>query len=136
VERRSRRDIRGAFQPVGAFRRFSPTLAISMLVLASSPAFANYSCQGKIHQLSVDPGGNVVVGAVGSGLSWVYLCNVSTTANSITPESCRGVLTTLLTASASGSDVVFWFNDSLTCTTHPSWAQLTGWYFGPTIENG
>lgn len=111
-------------------------IATSILLLACSPAFANYTCQGKINQLSVDPSGNVVIGSTGAGLSWAYLCNVSAAGNNVTPESCRGVLSTLLTAYASASNVVFWFNDSLTCTTHPPWSYLTGWYFGPAIDEG
>jgi hypothetical protein len=28
------------------------------------------------------------------------------------------------------------FNDSLTWTTHPNWAWVNGWYFGPVLRAG
>lgn len=41
----------------------------------------------------------------------------------------------LLTAQTSGKQIELWFNDSLTCTTHPAWAWLSGWYWGPRLHD-
>ena len=111
-------------------RRFIGLMHFS---ITCAPAFANYLCQGVPTQVTVSPSGTVAVGSA-AGLSWVYLCSVNSTANGVDPAACKAILATLLTAQANSSTVTFWFSDSLTCTTHPDWSWLTGWYFGPSMQ--
>jgi hypothetical protein len=70
----------------------------------------------------------------------VYLCEIEgTTASangSVTPEECKSMLAVLLVAQVSRQSVEVDFSDSLTCTSHPSWAWLAGWYFGPVLRAG
>lgn len=108
-------------------------LASVVLMLLAVPAFANYSCRGTVNGVTVAPDGTVVLGSSSMGLVWVYLCNINTNANGVSPESCKGMLGVLLSAQTTGRQVEMWFNDNLTCTTHPRWAFLTGWYFDPTM---
>jgi hypothetical protein len=72
-----------------------------------------------------------------AGLDAAYLCQLENTTNSangpVTPAQCKTLLSVLLVAQATRQQIQLAFSDELTCTTHPSWAWLTGWYFGPTL---
>ena len=106
------------------------------LFLLSPPLFAQttYTCVGPVTDLVVSPNG-VVTASIGS-LAWVYLCAIGTTSNynGVTSDACKAIYAHLLSAKTTGAQETFWFNDSLTCTTHPAWANLTGWYFGPDFQ--
>jgi len=102
------------------------------LVLFQVAPKATYACTGTVATLALNPLGLVVTN-VGS-LSYVYLCNVTTTYNGVTAEACKAIYAHLLAAKLSAQTVAFFFDDSLTCTTHPVWANLTGWYYGPELE--
>lgn len=110
-------------------QKFAPY--VSLMLLASSPAFATYACQGPVQELSINTSGNIIVSA--GGITLGYLCSVTTTTDSVDPETCKAVYATLLAAEASGQSVELWFNDSLTCTTHTEYTFLTGWYSGPAL---
>lgn len=102
----------------------------------AAPAWANYSCTGTIDAVTVAPGtGTVIVSSASAGLTWVYLCLLEGSASSangtVTPEQCKAIYSLLLAAQAAERSVTISFNDTLTCTTHPAWAWLTGWYWGP-----
>lgn len=116
------------------------TVGALLWIAASAPALANYSCVGTVDGVSVAPGTGVVIFSSSVGLASVYLCQientVTTPAGSVTPEECKTFLGVLLVAQATRQSVELDFNDSLTCTTHPSWAWLTGWYFGPALHAG
>jgi hypothetical protein len=102
-----------------------------------TPAWATYSCIGTIQRVGLSPGTAIVVLSTTSGLSDIYLCSIETATSSangtVTPEQCKTFLAMLLSAQASGAAVNLMFNDGLTCSTHPSWSWLTGWYYGPVI---
>lgn len=112
--------------------RIRPSLYLVLLMLASSPAFATYSCVGPVKGLSINQTGAVLAESV-AGVSWGYLCSVTTTQNGYDPETCKVVYAGLLAAELSGQNVELWFNDSLTCTTHTQYSWLAGWYSGPAI---
>jgi hypothetical protein len=111
--------------------------ALAAVFAVSTPAWANYSCQGTVDSLTVSPGTGVLILSTSSGLGAVYLCQLEGTYNSangtVTPEQCKAFLAVLLSAQASRQQVQFSFNDALTCTTHPTWTWLTGWYYGPAV---
>jgi hypothetical protein len=109
-------------------------LYLMAALLASESAFANYSCTGSVDQVNVSPTGVVVLVSATMGLTSVYLCQIGTTTNGVDSDPCKSILAVLLTAHTTGAQIDLSFSDSLTCSTHPAWAWLTGWYFGPNIH--
>ena len=114
-------------------------LAAALSVIGNTAAWASYSCTGTVNDVNVTPGSGVVIFSSSAGLSSVYLCllegSTSSANETVTPEQCKAMLTVLMAAQISGQSVVLSFNDSLNCTTHPSWAWLTGWYWGPALHS-
>jgi len=102
-----------------------PSLFLALLLVGSTPAFATYSCVGPVTGLSINQAGNVLAESV-AGVSWGYLCSLTTEQNNYDPETCKVVYTALLAAQLSGQNVELWFNDSLTCSTHTEYSWLTG----------
>jgi hypothetical protein len=107
-------------------------------IVVSMPAWGNYSCVGTIGSLGVSPGtGWVIFSSSSSGFASAYLCLLeeTTTSNNgnVTPGQCKAMLAIRQMAVARQRKIELDFSDSLTCTTHPSCAQLTGWYYGPVI---
>lgn len=105
-----------------------------VLALICGAANANYTCTGPVMGVEMGLDGEVNAETIAGTLTWTSLCSVETTENSIAPDACKAIYTTLLAAQLSGQPVTLWFNDNLTCTTHPSWTLLTGWYFGPAVN--
>jgi len=102
----------------------------------SPNVYATYSCSGVVKGVTIAPTGQVFAESIGS-ISWPRMCSVSETFNGVSPEACRAVFSTLLTAQATGKEVSLSFDDDAgggTCTSHPAWGALTGWYFGPTLK--
>jgi len=122
-----------------SFRRRAHRICAAVLALSlCAPVLANYSCTGTVDGVTVAPGTGVVIFSSSAGLSSVYLCQLeasTTSANgTVTPEQCKAMLSVLLGAQLSRQAVQLSFSDSLTCTTHPAWAWLTGWYYGPALS--
>ena len=109
------------------------TLAVLTILLLPSLAQATYQCTGTVTDLAISPGTGTVAATVGT-LSWVYLCQIGATYNGVSSDVCKAIYSHLLSAKSTGKQEMFWFNDTLTCTTHPAWANLTGWYFGPDFQ--
>jgi hypothetical protein len=109
-------------------------LQLIAALLASEFAFATYSCTGSVDQVSVSPTGVVTLTSSTIGLTDVYLCQIGTTTNGVDTEPCKSIFALLLSAHATGAQIDLSFSDSLTCSTHPAWAWLTGWYFGPNLH--
>lgn len=99
------------------------------LMLVPAIASADYSCEGTVGNLALNPSGVLTV-TVGS-IENVYLCQIGTTRNAVPSDVCKAIFAHLLSAKNTGALVRFQFSDSLTCTTHPAWSDLTGWYYGP-----
>ena len=96
-------------------------ISILFLSLFSFFASADYFCTGEVQTVGVKRGGVVVVKGPG-GLPSVYLCNLSSTVNNVTPEACRAVYSTLLAAEAQGAKVSITFNPNISsCNSLPSW---------------
>jgi hypothetical protein len=109
-------------------------IVLTLASLASPAAFANYSCTGSVDQVSVSPTGVVTLTSSAIGLTDVYLCQIGTTTNGVDTDPCKSIFALLLSAHATGAQIDLSFSDSLTCSTHPAWAWLTGWYFGPNLH--
>jgi hypothetical protein len=100
--------------------------------LAAPCAWANYACQGTVDWVALN-GNILVVNSTQAGINAGYVCAISGTANGVDADTCKAILAMLLTAHATGQTVQWAFNDALTCTTHPQWTWLTGWYTGPYV---
>jgi ribose/xylose/arabinose/galactoside ABC-type transport system permease subunit len=109
-------------------------LRLTVALFVSQSALANYTCTGSVDQVNVSPNGVVVLVSASMGLTSVYLCQIGTTTNGVDTDPCKSILAVLLTAHAIGGQIDLSFSDSLTCTTHPAWAWLTGWYYGPNLH--
>ena len=105
---------------------------ILLSLLCMSTAQANYWCTGKVTGISVSKTGSVFV-STDQGFSSVAVCTIGTTGNGVSPELCRNIYATLLTAYLTDKSVTFAFDDALTCSNHPAWGWLTGWYHGPEL---
>jgi hypothetical protein len=102
------------------------------LIACTASASANYFCEGKVHHVAVGPGGQVTLYA-DPGFHWDYLCSVSAATNGVSVDACKAIFSALLTAQATDKTVQWAFSDALSCTTHPDWQYLTGWYWGPVV---
>jgi len=108
-------------------------VGLSCALALPSAAFANYACAGLIDQVSLNQSGVVTVTSMDSGLGTFYVCQIGATTSGIGPEQCKAMYAMLLVARSSQQRIAWTFSDSLTCTTHPTWAWLSGWYYGPTV---
>jgi hypothetical protein len=116
--------------------------AVAALVTTSVSSAAVYSCVGTVDFVSVAPTGVVTVSSQSSGLATFYPCQLGATVNSVTAETCKGILSVLMLAKATGAQVAWTFNDSLGCNRAPyyggNWYWLSdpsgGWYYGPQIQ--
>ena len=104
-----------------------------LLIFAIQPRFAQaYTCSGPVTGLTTSPVGLVVAESMG-GVSWAYVCQLGTNYNGVTPEACKAIHATLLTAQLTGKQVTLWFTDGGNCASHQAWTPLQGWYFGPQL---
>lgn len=110
-------------------------LAVAML-LTLAPSVANadvYACTGPVSSIALNQDGMLTV-TVGT-LANVFICRIDDPVYGITTETCRAIYSLLLAAKLLNKPATFSFNDSLnSCTNHPAWAQLTGWYYGPEVQ--
>jgi hypothetical protein len=105
--------------------------------LFSASAFSNYVCSGAVNGVGIDPkSGAILVQSIGV-LEWPKLCSVRAEINGTSVEACKVIYSTLLTAQTTQKSVTLWFNDGKDCSkvSHVPWETLTGWYFGPVINN-
>ncbi len=113
----------------GLLARMTGWLALACLPLQANAA---YFCAGPIELVAVERSGRIGFRAPSwaqNSISILWVCSVSTVdASGIPPDSCKAILSTLLSAKVTGATVVWAFNDSLSCTTHPTDTTLTGWY--------
>jgi len=115
-------------------KRFS-SLLVAISIVVSAQASATYTCIGPVKGLTISPKSGQVLAENISGIEWPVLCNINVVENGVTPESCKNIYSMLLTAQVSKKNVTLWFNDEETCLSHPAWSALTGWYFGPKLND-
>lgn len=115
-------------------KKYIAVVMVLAVGLFAAPAYgATYFCTGPVTAVALSPNGVVTVSGFG-GISWSYLCSVTagqTFSNGYTSDACKAAYTTLITARLSGVPLTIGFNDNFSCTTQPSWANLTGLYWGP-----
>ena len=107
------------------------SLLLVMLVANVPATVANYSCFGAVSGVSISNGGVVTVSGFG-GIQYGYICQIGASApNGISSDTCKAIYARLLVAEVTGQQLRVYFNDTLSCTTQPTWGWLTGLYFGP-----
>ena len=95
---------------------------LSIAVIAP-PAYAGmYSCTGTVTMLFINGSGGVVVQGPG-GLPPIGLCSVTSATTNFAVDGCKTAYATLLAAKLSGQTAQVNFNDSLTCSTQPTWGS-------------
>jgi len=107
--------------------------AVLVAVATCGPAAANFTCEGKITYLGMNPEGFVSVAVGGFGV-W-YMCSQSApfvnAGYTFTPEGCRAWYATFLTSQKADQSIVFFFQSSATsgngaeCTALGNWAYPT-----------
>jgi hypothetical protein len=116
-------------------RQQSVVMKFLFMILVSQPVLLqaqSYTCSGPVSGVTLSPTGLVAAETV-AGINWPYICQMGANYNGVTPEGCKAIYATLMTAQLTQKDVMFWFSDNATCNTHPQWGPLTGWYFGPKL---
>ena len=103
---------------------------LAVMLVANLPAMAYYTCTGPVTGVSLQNTGIVWVSGF-NGIVDGGVCQIGATANGISSDTCKAIYARLLLAEVTGRPLTMYFNDSLTCTTQPSWAYMTGLYFGP-----
>jgi hypothetical protein len=107
----------------------------TLFAFSASVARANYFCTGVVAAVDVSPSGLLVVDSPDAGLRSFYICQIGATNNGVGPDACKAILAVVLASRTTGLPVDWGFSDSLTCSTHPSWTYLTGWYYGPNLHS-
>lgn len=104
-------------------------------LLCVNNAWAIYTCTGPVSGVMIAPNGNVSAEHF-SGFSWVYICSVSTPTNGVSIDACKSIYSMMLVAQTTGKSVSTDFNDEPnTCASHTPWNFLSGWYFGPILND-
>ena len=118
-------------------------MALMTAALLGVPVVSSaYECIGTIDWVSLTPSGQVTVSSVSSGLAVFYPCQIGATQYGVGPDVCNAILSTLLMAHATGAQVAWGFNDSLTCNRSGynggNWYSLgaspSSWYYGPQVQ--
>jgi hypothetical protein len=108
---------------------------VLLLSLMFSSVAQSYDCTGKVNNIVVAPNGVLTLSF--GNISWVYLCSMTAPHNGVSVEACKAMLGVLLAAKMGDRNIVMWFDDqSNNCTnaSHPAWADLKNWYYGPAIQ--
>lgn len=91
-----------------------------------------FDCQGLVRQPSVEVStGDVLAQGIGD-LRWPRLCNLrATSPQGITPETCKTIYATLMTASLTGKPVRVATKTApyTSCAAYPEWARLPDFYW-------
>lgn len=103
--------------------------AVFLLTLSLvTPASASiYVCTGTVTYLGVWGDGTVTVSGPG-GLVYLDLCQLGGTTPQFSPDACKAAYAQLFAATITGQPATVDFNDSLTCTTQPTWTKWTSAY--------
>ncbi|MEF7613639.1 hypothetical protein V4F39_06925 [Aquincola sp. MAHUQ-54] len=104
-------------------------LVVYIALLAATAHAGAVSCIGVPKGVSLDgETGDVLVEEI-SPMRWARLCSIRNDANGITASVCKGYLSALLAAQASGRSVMTYTRSTVECGAHPPWQFLQGFYF-------
>jgi hypothetical protein len=107
----------------------APVVAVTLLCAVSSPALANFTCDGKVTYLGLSPTGIVTV-SVGFG-TW-YICDQTATyvgdgGVTFSPEGCRAWYASILAAQKAGHGLRFFFSSAASAGNGPECTALGSW---------
>lgn len=92
------------------------------LLFASSSVSANYfQCIGTVKNVLVYAEGYVIIDTSYRN-EYTQVCNLKNDWKGVSPEACKGMLSTLLTAQSTGRNIMTYYNQ-YTCETLPSYAS-------------
>ncbi len=105
-------------------------LFATLALFAGSPAFAAFTCEGKVNYLGLSPEGVVTVSIGGFGV-W-YICNQTTShagngGITFSPEGCRAWYASFMAAQKAGTNVRLFFNTSANTSNGPECTALGSW---------
>lgn len=97
-----------------------------MLLFFTFSAKAELSCSGTVHNVLQYANGAVNVLTSYRG-DYTFMCNVNNTWKGVTPESCKGMLSVLLTAQSTGKKIATYYSgDQYTCQNLPHYSNTPG----------
>lgn len=100
-------------------------------IATCGPAAANFTCEGKITYLGMNPEGFVSVAVGGFGV-W-YMCSQSApvvnSGTTFTPEGCRAWYATFLASQKADQSIVFFFSSPATTGNGPECTALGSWSY-------
>ena len=102
----------------------------ALAMFAMSPAFANFTCEGKVTYLGLSPEGTVTMSVGGYGV-W-YICSTTNPypghgGITFSPEGCRAWFATFLAAQKTGATITFFFGSSANTNNGPECTALGSW---------
>ncbi|WP_114786525.1 hypothetical protein [Vibrio tetraodonis] len=94
------------------------------LLFASSSVSAAYDCTGTVNHVLVYADGSVNLHATYRN-AYTYVCNLKNDWKGVSPQACKGMLSTLLTAQSTGKTINTYYK-SYTCETLPHYDSAPG----------
>ena len=103
---------------------FALTLVLLIFSIYATSANAAIVCTGKLKRVAMSPGGTV---QVDYGYGVHYLCRFTESYGGFSPDTCKAMYSTLLTAFAAKHEVSFYFdsNGYASCADLPNWSALS-----------
>ncbi|MCG9584203.1 hypothetical protein L1D13_17260 [Vibrio tubiashii] len=96
------------------------------LLLVSPSAFADITCRGEVNNVLQYANGDVNVHTSYRN-DYTVMCNVKDHWKGVSPEACKGMLSTLLTAQSAGKKVeTYYYGNQYTCQNIPYYGQAPG----------
>jgi hypothetical protein len=98
-----------------------------LLLSVSVSAVANPTCQGKVSGISISASGDVYASVSNGGSTKfmdVVFCNLNKTVGNYHGESCKGLLSLLLSGSAMQKNATLWFQSASFNHCTQSWMVL------------
>lgn len=101
--------------------------SIILLLSVSLSAVANPTCHGKVSGVSISASGSVYASVSNGGstkFTDVVFCNLNKTVGNYNGESCKGLLSLLLSGSAMQKNATLWFHSASFNHCSQSWMEL------------
>ncbi|MDC5822107.1 hypothetical protein [Vibrio europaeus] len=96
------------------------------LLLVSPAAMADIQCSGEVKNVLQYHNGSVNVFTTYRN-DYTVMCNVKDHWKGVSPESCKGMLSVLLTAQSTGKKIATYYSgDQYTCQTLPYYGSAPG----------
>jgi hypothetical protein len=128
-------NVKKSFSPFTMRQRHSVLKAGLIVLLSVSmlpAAHAAISCAGKVTELAIDSGGQVLVAMGGSTPLHIICSTVTQGSYTINPQACRIAYAGLLTAQTSDRTAKIYYNGLTSCGQIAGWTAQPGAYF---VEN-